>query len=140
MKKSFIIGVDADGTCFTHEYPDIGKDIGAIPVLKRLVAEGHRLMLWTMRGTIPAYDVKNTLQEAVDWFEKNDIPLWGVNENPEQKASGWTNSHKQLCDYLIDDNAMGCPLVYPTIMGERPYVDWIEMEKLLEQKGLLTEK
>jgi hypothetical protein len=27
---SRIIAVDFDGTCVTHEYPSIGKDIGAV--------------------------------------------------------------------------------------------------------------
>ena len=40
-----IIAVDFDGTCVTHKYPDIGEDIGAVPVLKELVDKGHRLIL-----------------------------------------------------------------------------------------------
>jgi len=28
-----IIAIDFDGTCVTHDYPAIGKDIGAIRVL-----------------------------------------------------------------------------------------------------------
>ena len=47
--NELIIAVDFDGTCVTHEYPDIGRDIGAAPVLKRLVESGVRLILWTMR-------------------------------------------------------------------------------------------
>ena len=44
------IGIDFDGTCVTHEYPKIGKDIGAVPVLKELVEKGHKLILNTMRS------------------------------------------------------------------------------------------
>lgn len=44
------IAIDFDGTCVTPEYPEIGKDIGAVPVLKRLVENGHKLILHTMRG------------------------------------------------------------------------------------------
>lgn len=29
-----IIGIDFDGTVVTHDFPKIGKDIGAVPVLK----------------------------------------------------------------------------------------------------------
>jgi hypothetical protein len=32
-----IIAVDFDGTCVTHDFPHVGKDIGAVPVLKELV-------------------------------------------------------------------------------------------------------
>ena len=45
-----VIAVDFDGTCTTHEYPSIGKDIGAVPVLKKLVRNGHKLIIWTMRS------------------------------------------------------------------------------------------
>ena len=77
------IGIDFDGTVVTHEYPEIGKDIGAVPVLKRLVKEGNRLVLNTMRSG--AY-----LEEAVKWFEKHGIELYGINEEPHQKE--WTSS------------------------------------------------
>jgi hypothetical protein len=44
-----IIAIDFDGTCVTHEYSKIGKDIGAVPVLKALVENRHQLILFTMR-------------------------------------------------------------------------------------------
>ena len=44
------IAVDFDGTCVTHEYPNIGKDIGAVPVLKKLTDSGHKIILNTMRS------------------------------------------------------------------------------------------
>lgn len=43
------IGIDFDGTCVTHEYPKIGKDIGAVPVLKELVEKGHKLIYYEIR-------------------------------------------------------------------------------------------
>ena len=45
-----IIAVDFDGTCVSHEYPKVGKDIGAVPVLKALVEIGHKIILNTMRS------------------------------------------------------------------------------------------
>ena len=48
-KKSMIIAVDFDGTCVSHDYPYIGKEIGAAPVLRELVSAGHELILFTMR-------------------------------------------------------------------------------------------
>lgn len=135
LNNKLIIAIDFDGTCVTHEYPRVGKDVGAVPVLKRLVSEGHKLMLWTMRGT--RTQPSDTLQDAVLWFKENDIPLWGINENPEQKASGWTNSNKQYAQLYIDDAALGCPLMYDWSI-ERPFVNWREVETLLEQTGVLT--
>ena len=61
-----IIAIDFDGTCVTHAYPGLGYDIGAIKHLKQLVANGHKLILNTMRSG-------EFLQEAVDWFAYNDI-------------------------------------------------------------------
>lgn len=126
------ISVDFDGTCVTHEYPRVGRDIGAVPVLKDLVAAGHRLILFTMRGTIGL----DKLKDATDWFEDNEIPLYGIQTNPEQKS--WTNSPKALAELYIDDCGLGCPLVYS--QRERPYVDWIKVRVFLEDKGILSKR
>ena len=45
-----VIAIDFDGTCVTHDFPAVGKDIGAVPVLKMLVDSGHQLILYTMRS------------------------------------------------------------------------------------------
>ncbi|MBQ3620159.1 MAG: hypothetical protein II940_00600 [Methanosarcinaceae archaeon] len=150
-----IIAVDFDGTCVTHEYPRIGKDIGAAPVLRKLVENGHHLILYTMRGHFmddKEYDHSNVrnpddeyseapscdaLQEAVDWFDRNNIPLWHVNENPEQKK--WTSSQKLYANCFIDDAALGVPLIRNPEMSKRPYVDWVAVEALLKEKGWIRE-
>ena len=36
-----VLAIDFDGTCVTHEYPKVGKDIGSVPVLKKLVENGR---------------------------------------------------------------------------------------------------
>ena len=95
------IAIDFDGTCVTHDYPRIGKEIGATEVLKRLVEAGHKLILNTMRSD-------KELQDAVNWFKKNGIELYGVNENPTQKR--WTNSPKVYAHMYIDDAALRCLL------------------------------
>lgn len=136
MYKNLILGIDFDGTCTTHEYPLVGKDIGAVPVLKKLVEKGHRLMLWTMRGSKPD-SKETTLKDAVDWFEKNQIPLWGINENPEQTATGWSNSHKQYANLYIDDAALGAPLKLEPELSQRPFIDWVEVERQLTEHGIL---
>lgn len=120
------ICVDFDGTCVAHNYPAIGKDIGAIPVLKRLCNEGHHLILFTMRS-------EEQLTDAVQWFENNEIPLHGVNRNPLQHH--WTSSPKAYGQVYIDDAAVGTPLVHPTV--GRPYVDWDIIECKLEDMRVL---
>lgn len=138
------IAIDFDGTCVTHEFPRIGKDIGAIPVLKQLVKNGHKLILNTMRCTREkAYKTAqdttyygDVLKEAIKWFEDNGILLYGINENPTQKY--WTGSPKVFAHKYIDDANIGTPLIYPE--NKRPYVDWSAVTYLLMKEGLLTEE
>lgn len=147
MKNSFIC-VDFDGTCVTHEYPFVGKDIGAAPILKRLADQGHKLILLTMRGDQEVdtsmynkiykgaqVNSVNPLKDAIKWFEKNEIPLYSVNSNPDQTS--WTNSQKVFGNLYIDDAALGCPLVNQKF-PRRPYVDWALVDILLIQKGYIT--
>lgn len=93
-------------------------------------------MLWTMRGTRPQQE-RQTLQEAVEWFKANDIPLWGINFNPAQKASGWTNSNKQHANLYIDDAALGAPLKFDPELSNRGFIDWVEVERQLTEHGIL---
>ena len=78
-----VIAVDFDGTCVSHEFPAIGEDIGAVAVLKELVDSGNKLILFTMRSNGKSPE-ENYLDEAVNWFKENDIPLFGIQKNPTQ--------------------------------------------------------
>jgi len=124
-----IIAVDFDGTCVTHEYPKVGKEIGASHVLKILVEEGHRIVLNTMRGK----DEGTVLKDAVKWFDKHGIPLYGVNESPSQKA--WSSSPKVYAHLYIDDAALGCPLVDRGVKS--PFVDWLEVYRMLLNRNVI---
>ena len=128
MPNNMYIAIDFDGTCVTHDYPRIGKEIGATEVLKRLVEAGHKLILNTMRSD-------KELQDAVNWFKKNEIELYGVNENPTQKR--WTNSPKVYAHMYIDDAALGCPLINAPELSNRPFVDWDSIDLQLIQKGII---
>ena len=123
-----IIAIDFDGTCVTHEFPRVGKEIGAIPVLRRLVEKGHKLILHTMRGT-------DTIEPALRWFSDNQILLYGVNNNPAQRF--WTNSKKTYANLYIDDAALGVPLIEDPSISARPFVDWEEVERLLIDRNIL---
>lgn len=137
------ICIDFDGTCTTHEFPKIGKDIGAVPVLQQLVAAGHNLILFTMRSNkhdntdfsveIPEIHNGNFLDDAVNWFKENDIPLYGVQSNPQQHS--WTTSPKAYGQLYIDDAALGTPLVHG--QHTRPYVDWRKVQDILINTKIL---
>ena len=136
------ICIDFDGTCTTHEFPKVGKDIGAIPVLKQLVKAGHNLILFTMRSDVdtgpseefPEIHGGKYLTDAINWFKSNDIPLYGIQKNPTQT---WTTSPKAYGQLYIDDAALGCPLIYDALLSSRPYVNWKEVEKYLIIKEII---
>ena len=141
-----ILNIDFDGTCVTHDFPRVGKEIGAVPILKRLVENGHQLILFTMRSD--RKDKKETndptiqdvtgefLTDAVNWFKKHDIPLYGIQTNPTQH--NWTTSPKSYAELMIDDSSLGCPLRYDVDMSNRPFVDWEAVEEALENMKILT--
>ena len=139
------ICIDFDGTCVTHEFPKVGKDIGAIPVLNKIADAGHNLILFTMRSDIDEvtsndYGIHKQageyLTDAVNWFIDNHIPLHGVNVNPTQHT--WTKSPKAYGQLYIDDAALGCPLLYNPEISDRPFVDWVKVEEMLKSIGVLS--
>jgi hypothetical protein len=146
-----IIAIDFDGTCVTHEFPKVGRDIGAERVLKLLVENGHQLILHTMRSDMKNpksrdYDIHteggNYLTDAVNWFKHRNIPLYGINENPTQKD--WTTSPKSYANLYIDDASLGCPLIYGEldkkeniVMYKRPHVNWEAVEIHLITEGII---
>ena len=63
-----IIAIDFDGTIVEHEFPCIGKPrLNAIKVIKRLIAYGHLIIVWTCR------DKAGHLDQAIDFLKENDI-------------------------------------------------------------------
>jgi hypothetical protein len=142
------IVVDFDGTCVMHEFPKVGRDIGAVPVLKALVDKGHRLILFTMRSDIDKSEMQSGPSEhaeihlapgeyltaAVKWFEANGIPLYGVQTNPRQGE--WTKSPKAYGHLIIDDAALGIPLIHD--MDKKPFVDWYQVHRMLIAHKILS--
>ena len=133
--KGLVIGVDFDGTMVKHKYPEIGEPLeGAVETVLRLQEAGHKIILYTMRSHLcKAEDPVDRLQQAIDYMEENGIELYGVNQNPTQKY--WTTSPKAFCHLFIDDASLGIPLEYEET--GRPFVDWTEVEELLEERGFL---
>lgn len=140
-----IINIDFDGTCVAHSFPNIGADIGAVPVLKRLIDNNHKLILFTMRSDKKTPNVSEDegikpldgdfLTQAVNWFKEHDIPLYGIQTNPTQHT--WTDSPKSYAPLMIDDSALGCPLKTDKSISKRPFVDWEKVEWQLEDLGIL---
>lgn len=142
-----IIAIDFDGTCVKHAFPKIGESIGAEPVLKALVRNGHKLILWTMRSNVtdpkrpadePDIDILDEpgdyLDEAVNWFKEKGIELYAAQRNPTQDS--WTTSPKCYAEMYIDDAALNCPTQRAT--RGRPWVNWKLVADLLHAKGLIS--
>lgn len=146
MKTGIDIAVDFDGTCVTHAFPEVGKDIGAAKVLRRLVESGHRLILYTMRSNckenngaskeFPEITNGEFLDHAVKWFEDNGIRLHAHQTNPDQ--SSWTTSPKCYAQLYIDDAALGAPIMRNAELSDRPFMDWNAVEMILEMDGILS--
>ena len=123
---SMVIAVDFDGTIVEHDYPRIGREMpGAFVTMKRLIEQGWKLILYTMRSG-------KELQAAVDFCRENGVEFWGVNENPEQAA--WTNSRKVYAHFYIDDAAVMAPLVKVVDPDGTAhiYYDWLKVGEFLE--------
>lgn len=129
-RNIYTIAVDFDGTICKHDDDlVIREDVpGAMDTLKKLLANNHKLILYTMRSG--AY-----LREAVEYCKAHGITFYAVNSNPTQNR--WTSSPKVYAHAYIDDAAIGCPLVYPPNPNERAYADWSMIEKRLENMQLL---
>ena len=136
--------IDFDGTVVEHQFPEIGREVpGAVIVLSELVYKGHALILFTMRSDVEA-PISNDqdiickpgkyLTEAVQWFRDRYIPLYGIQTNPTQHL--WTSSPKAYGQLIIDDTAIGIPLIYPG-NSKRPFVDWVKVRDLLVDMNIL---
>lgn len=97
------IAVDFDGTIVQHRYPEIGNEIPfATQTLKMLIAEHHKLILWSVREG-------ELLDEAVEWCRKRGVEFYAVNrdfpEEDEEKNRHY--SRKLKADLFIDDRNVG---------------------------------
>lgn len=98
-----IIAVDFDGTIVEHKYPSIGKEIPfAIETLKKLQAERHKLILWSVREG-------RLLDEALEFCRERGLEFYAVNRDypEEEKEHNRHFSRKLKADLFIDDRNLG---------------------------------
>lgn len=99
-----IIAVDFDGTIVEHKYPKIGDEVlFATETLKKLINDGHRLILWSVREG-------ELLQEAVDWCHQRGVDFYAVNRDYPEENGVESNNHfsrKIKADVFIDDRNLG---------------------------------
>ncbi len=97
-----VIAVDFDGTLVEHKYPRIGKEKPfAFETLRALQADGHRLILWTVRDG-------ELLEEALAYCRKKGVSFYAVNSNcPPNALFGGKAGGKVNADLYIDDRNLG---------------------------------
>lgn len=123
--KQFL--VDADGTMFLHDFPYIEKEVPhAVRVLKRMQDAGHILILHTCRAG-------DEFEHAKAWIKDQGLNFFAFNCNPMFESG----SRKVYGHWHIDDHNLGCPLIHDTTIHRRPFVDWLKVEKILEEMELI---
>lgn len=106
--RNMLIGVDFDRTLTRGDvkFPGIGSDAGGCVWLNMI--SGHprvELVLWTMREGTP-------LAEALDWCATRGVFFTEVNGHDQNWATyEGIAPRKTFFDLLIDDAALGAPLV-----------------------------
>jgi len=118
ISKGLIIAVDFDGTIVEDGYPGIGEErLFAFDTLKRLQADGHRLILWSYRHG-------KKLDEAVAFCKNNGIEFYAVNRSFPEENTVDNVSRKIHADLFIDDRNIGGILgwgeIYQMLTNETP--------------------
>ncbi len=117
-----VIAIDFDGTIVEHKYPEIGRELPfATYTLRKLMEDGHQLILWTVRHG-------KELREAVEWCRERGVEFYAVNKNyPEETLRADGEYHKINADLFIDDlNLGGLPdwgKIYTMVSQDKKWSD-----------------
>lgn len=121
-----LIAVDFDGTIVEHKYPAIGPEIPfAIDTLKKLAADRHKLILWSVREG-------KLLEEAVEFCRQRGLEFYAINRDYPEEEKGQNNhySRKLKVDLFIDDrNLGGLPdwgTIYEMVTKKLSYEDLLD--------------
>lgn len=127
------IAVDFDGTIVEHKYPEIGKELPfAIDTLKKLSANGHKLILWSVREG-------ERLDDAVKFCHDRGLDFYAV--NCEYPGGAWNGqgARKIRADIYLDDrNLGGIPdwnMIYRMITDHMTYNDMIDALAASDDSG-----
>ena len=98
-----VIALDFDGTIVEHKYPEIGEEIPfATETIRMLIAERHKVILWSVREG-------KLLDDAVNWCRERGIEFYAVNRDYPEETKENNNhfSRKLKADIFIDDRNLG---------------------------------
>lgn len=107
-----VIAVDFDGTIVEHRYPEIGEERPfATEIIKKLIADRHKIILWTVREG-------ELLEEAINWCKERGVTFYAVNSDSSEmfnEVKDKNFSCKLNADFFIDDKNIGGLPSWPTI-------------------------
>ena len=97
-----VISIDFDGTVVEHRYPKIGEEIPhATETLRKLMEDGHKLVLWTVREG-------RLLDEAVEWCRERGVEFSAINETLRADTGEHNHNTRKIdADLYIDDCNIG---------------------------------
>ena len=128
------IAVDFDGTIVEHRYPEIGNELPfATETLKMLIADHHKLILWSVREgkllddavnwcrerklkvglTLGCYTPLCFVDESIYDIDRLHIVTHGVDETDGKDNWGWRKSAIDLVQRarkMIDEKNPKCEL------------------------------
>lgn len=132
------IYLDFDGTVVEHYFPEIGaENPHAIKVIARLQAAGHEVVLNTYRADIDMQHV----QEALDFihsFDEIKKPIEKFLPKKLEPRSFDLDVAKESNQLYIDDIATGIPTRRNIVLEHGMMVDWLELERKLEEAGFFA--
>jgi len=159
--KYKVICVDFDNTICIDEWPYVGSIIkDAVKVLKELVNNGHKLILFTQRtknypiccSELEEYadmngksfsselqcETVDILTPAINICKHYDIDFISYNTNAEWEMSTHDNSRKIFSDYVIDDHNVGMKyiIVRNSMQKMCKVCDWKFIDEWCVQEGL----
>ena len=130
------IYLDFDGTVVEHYFPEIGAgNPNAIQVIARLQLAGHDIVLNTYRADIDQKHVKEAL-DYIHSFEEIQQPIEKFLPEKLEPRSFDLEVAKECNQLYLDDIAEGIPMRRNIVLEFGMMVDWIALEKILEEAGL----
>jgi phage tail sheath gpL-like len=131
------IYLDFDGTVVEHYFPEIGaENPHAIQVIARLQAAGHDIVLNTYRADIDQKHVQEAL-DHIHSFEEIKQPIEKFLPQKLEPRSFDLDLAKESNQLYIDDISTGIPMRRNIVLEHGMMVDWVELEKKLEEAGIL---
>ena len=131
------IYLDFDGTVVEHYLPEIGaENPHAIKVIARLQAAGHEIVLNTYRADIDVQHVHEAL-DFIHSFEEIQQPIKKILPQKLEPRSFDLDVAKESNQLYIDDIAEGIPMRRNIVLEHGMMVDWVELEKKLEEVGII---